>query len=124
MRIVLNEKQSCQLVASLAKMNITTTSFWLDNVKQFPLSIFVEKESLDNQTYDIVIIGGGITGVSCAFHILQQDSTKSVAILERRQLCGGATGRNGGHLWYVTINNCLNVCSIKAWTRNCIRNCC
>lgn len=46
---------------------------------------------------DIAIIGAGMTGVSTAYHIskLAGDKTPSVVILEARQLCSGATGRNG-----------------------------
>ena len=52
------------------------------------------------ETADIVIIGSGIAGTSVAYHILHQTQTKrdeqpSIAILEARQACSGATGRNG-----------------------------
>jgi hypothetical protein len=48
-------------------------------------------------TADIVIIGSGITGVSTAYHLLQQQPTLAISILEARSLTSGATGRNGGH---------------------------
>ncbi|KAH9989908.1 FAD dependent oxidoreductase [Russula compacta] len=51
---------------------------------------------------DICIIGSGITGVSVAYHLsklLGNEATAlSVVILEARDFCSGATGRNGGHL--------------------------
>ncbi|KAH9964389.1 FAD dependent oxidoreductase [Lactifluus volemus] len=53
---------------------------------------------------DICIIGSGITGVSVAYHLskLFGDDTSqgklSIVILEARDFCSGATGRNGGHL--------------------------
>ncbi|KAL1297502.1 hypothetical protein AAFC00_005021 [Neodothiora populina] len=50
---------------------------------------------------DVVIIGAGYAGASTAFHILDQSTNQtppSVLILEARQACSGATGRNGGHL--------------------------
>lgn len=51
---------------------------------------------------DVVIIGSGMSGVSTAYHMLQscriRSTRPSIAILEARQLCSGATGRNGGHL--------------------------
>ncbi|KAG8888998.1 hypothetical protein FRB98_006262 [Tulasnella sp. 332] len=50
---------------------------------------------------DICIIGSGITGVSCAYHlsrISSSDKPLKVVILEARDFCAGATGRNGGHL--------------------------
>ncbi|KAL5332401.1 FAD dependent oxidoreductase superfamily [Aspergillus crustosus] len=52
-------------------------------------------------TTDIVIIGAGYAGASTAYHILDQadpSQRPSIVILEARQVCSGATGRNGGHL--------------------------
>lgn len=48
---------------------------------------------------DIVIIGAGYAGVSIAYHLLkltsaQSESHPSITILEARQACSGATGRN------------------------------
>lgn len=47
---------------------------------------------------DVVIVGSGITGLSLARSILEGNPELSVAVLEARTLCSGATGRNGGHL--------------------------
>ncbi|KAL4936037.1 hypothetical protein BDV06DRAFT_216980 [Aspergillus oleicola] len=56
---------------------------------------------------DIVIIGAGYTGISLAYHLLKQLESShpdqprphpTITILEARQVCSGATGRNGGHL--------------------------
>jgi glycine/D-amino acid oxidase-like deaminating enzyme len=78
----------------------TTESFWqkdplfpeLVNVKSHPLPI----------SADIVIIGSGIAGASVAYTILNECEatgiTKQVVLLEARELCSGATGRNGGHI--------------------------
>lgn len=46
---------------------------------------------------DLAIIGGGIMGLSTAYH-LSRVSTLSVAVLERSYLVSGASGRNGGGL--------------------------
>lgn len=47
---------------------------------------------------DIVIIGAGYAGVSTAYHLMKEGAaTKTIAILEARGACSGATGRNGGH---------------------------
>lgn len=45
---------------------------------------------------DIIIIGAGMSGVSTAYFILNDNpSPPSVVILEAREVCSGATGRNG-----------------------------
>lgn len=51
---------------------------------------------------DIVIIGAGYTGASITHHLLEKSKASSqsvsIVILEAREACSGATGRNGGHL--------------------------
>ena len=47
---------------------------------------------------DVVIIGAGLTGCATAFW-LQRLYGRSSVIVDARGLAGGATGRNGGHLW-------------------------
>ena len=46
---------------------------------------------------DILIIGAGYSGASLLTHFLSQDESvkKTFLVLEARQLCSGATGRNG-----------------------------
>ncbi|KAK2008863.1 FAD dependent oxidoreductase [Colletotrichum eremochloae] len=78
----------------------STTSFWrstphaLDDHRSTP--------ELPSQV-DIAVIGAGYAGVATVYHILDQCKARGVpppkiAILEARQACSGATGRNGGHL--------------------------
>ena len=46
---------------------------------------------------DIVIIGGGFTGLSSAYHLIQRFPNKKIVLLEGA-CCGyGGSGRNGGH---------------------------
>ena len=47
------------------------------------------------RTADVVIIGGGVTGVSVAFH-LAGAGVRRVVVLERRVLASGGTGRSVG----------------------------
>lgn len=47
---------------------------------------------------DIVVIGAGMTGVSVAYW-LKRLYGRSCLLLDARGIAGGATGRNGGHLW-------------------------
>ena len=46
---------------------------------------------------DYVVIGSGISGASIAYNLLLRRPEASVVLLEARQACSGATGRNGGH---------------------------
>jgi len=49
-----------------------------------------------SHTADVVIVGGGYTGLSAAFHIRQKFPEKHIVLLEGA-CCGyGASGRNGG----------------------------
>ncbi|KAI8716783.1 DAO domain-containing protein [Fusarium sp. LHS14.1] len=73
-----------------------TSSAW----QEPPASIAtIQSQTLPSVT-DIVIIGSGITGTSVAHTLLNhhQASNLRVTILEARNACSGATGRNGGHL--------------------------
>lgn len=51
------------------------------------------------ESADVVIIGSGMTGAAIAWNLLQNatDGTRlrDVVMLEARQACSGATGRNG-----------------------------
>ncbi|KAJ7088376.1 hypothetical protein B0H15DRAFT_1022408 [Mycena belliarum] len=48
---------------------------------------------------DVVIIGSGITGTAVARTLLAGARTPlRVVMLEARDVCSGATGRNGGHV--------------------------
>jgi sarcosine oxidase subunit beta len=44
---------------------------------------------------ELVIVGGGIMGLSTAYHAARMGQ-KGIVVLERGYLCGGASGRNGG----------------------------
>lgn len=76
----------------------STSSFW--RTELHPLDTYRSSDDLPAAS-DIVIIGAGMTGVSVAYHLLKNVSPEdapSITILEARQICSGATGRNGGHL--------------------------
>jgi len=44
-----------------------------------------------------VIVGSGITGALIARKLREQEPSANIVMLEARQTCSGATGRNGGH---------------------------
>ncbi|KAL3429656.1 FAD dependent oxidoreductase-domain-containing protein [Aspergillus tetrazonus] len=75
-----------------------TTPFW--RTKPHPLDDHRSTHFLPDQC-DIAIIGAGYAGASVAHHIIELTDCSdrpSIIILEGRQACSGATGRNGGHL--------------------------
>lgn len=77
-----------------------TTPFW--RTELHPLDDLRTTPELPQQS-DIVIIGAGYAGVSIAYHLLKQQDRQgqphpSITVLEARQICSGATGRNGGHI--------------------------
>lgn len=41
------------------------------------------------QTNKVVIVGGGMTGLSAAYHILEQDSTATITLIEKEAKLGG-----------------------------------
>lgn len=87
-----------------------TTSFWLQN-PPFPDLVDMRSKTLP-KTADIVIIGSGITGASVARTILSECASmginRRVVMLEARQICSGATGRNGGHIKCTPYESSLN----------------
>lgn len=82
-----------------------TRSFWAHSSPDAnPLACEGSHGSLTTDA-DICIIGSGISGISVAYHIAEAVGNKTilgaplrVVILEARDFCSGATGRNGGHL--------------------------
>lgn len=50
---------------------------------------------------DVAIIGSGISGAAAAYSLLHSDNESKfskIAVFEARDLCSGATARNGGHI--------------------------
>ncbi|CAG8190827.1 unnamed protein product [Penicillium olsonii] len=52
---------------------------------------------------DIVIIGSGVAGMTLARTLTAKRPDLDVVLVDSRQLCAGATGRNGGHIKTMTF---------------------
>ncbi|OQE20034.1 hypothetical protein PENSTE_c014G01731 [Penicillium steckii] len=52
---------------------------------------------------DVVIIGSGISGMTLARTLIRANAKLEVVLIDARQLCAGATGRNGGHIKTMTF---------------------
>ncbi|KAG7824886.1 hypothetical protein KL920_005425 [Ogataea angusta] len=73
----------------------TTLSYWIGEADP-RLAKHRTTEELPEEA-DVLIIGSGFSGASVAFNLLEQTDEK-VLLLEARDVCSGATGRNGGHM--------------------------
>ncbi|KAI0737285.1 FAD dependent oxidoreductase [Daedaleopsis nitida] len=94
-----------------------TKSFWIDTPNANPLAKEGSEGPLTHDA-DICIIGSGITGISAAYHISrllaaappttshsERNTPVKITVLEARDFCSGATGRNGGHLTPTAFHN-------------------
>ena len=75
----------------------SSASFWHSEPSEFLRGHRTTPDLLSEA--DVVIIGSGITGASAARYLAEDARAKhlSVVMLEAREACWGATGRNGGH---------------------------
>jgi glycine/D-amino acid oxidase-like deaminating enzyme len=71
-------------------------SYWLEQVRCDPLLDHRSTEALPKQA-DTVIIGSGLSGTLVAKHHLETWPNRTVVVVEAREFCSGATGRNAGH---------------------------
>lgn len=63
-----------------------SVSYWNDFSKNQRLNV------------DVAIIGGGISGLSCAYWLQKEDPSLKIAVIEKYALGSGATGRNAGFI--------------------------
>jgi gamma-glutamylputrescine oxidase len=69
------------------------SSFWLNSESD---QVWNTYQSNDNELeYDVIVIGGGVSGISTAYH-LAESGGYHCAVLEKNGISSGATGHNGG----------------------------
>ncbi|CAF2882685.1 unnamed protein product [Rotaria sp. Silwood2] len=74
-------------------------SYWMSNPDK--LANYRSTDDLPQHS-DIVIIGSGYSGSACAYYLYKYGQSLKkplmITMVEARETCSGATGRNGGHL--------------------------
>ncbi|MEL0140399.1 MAG: FAD-dependent oxidoreductase, partial [Acidimicrobiaceae bacterium] len=79
---------------------LTGRSLWLDQLSPLP-----QRPALNGSLEaDVVVVGGGFTGLWTAYYLKQLDPSLSVVVVERHHVGFGASGRNGG--WVVAEFAC------------------
>ena len=68
--------------------------YWTSQPRPVPIQPPLHADT----TADLVIIGGGFTGLWAAIEAKQRDPNRDVVLLEMERIAFGATGRNGGFL--------------------------
>jgi hypothetical protein len=69
----------------------SSKSFWHSEPDEFLLGYRSTPELPDN--VDVVIVGSGITGANAARFLTESGKELSIAVIEAREVCWGATGR-------------------------------
>ena len=64
-----------------------STSYWSDR-----------SPKNKKKSFDVLIVGAGIAGLSTAYWLNKEDPSLTIAILEKNRLGSGATGRNAGFI--------------------------
>ncbi|KAI0427343.1 FAD dependent oxidoreductase [Xylaria sp. FL1042] len=96
----------------------STHSYW----HRDPSKTLLNHHTTENlpPTADVVVIGSGISGTFAARELVA--GGRSVVILEAREACWGATGRNGGHCQPAVWDSVEEVARFELGTFNLIKD--
>src|SRR5690349_12073957 len=68
------------------------TSLWQDKMPDYIPAV----KSIIDKTFDVLIVGGGVTGITTALQL--QKAGKNCIVAEAQNLCFGTTGGTTAHL--------------------------
>ncbi|OCL05976.1 FAD dependent oxidoreductase-like protein [Glonium stellatum] len=85
-----------------------TPSYW--HQPKAAIANYRSADSLPSSA-DYVIIGSGISGTMIAWNLLEKGVKGKIIMLEAREACGGATGRNGGHTKAASYRTFIDHCA-------------
>jgi glycine/D-amino acid oxidase-like deaminating enzyme len=88
-----DETRFANVVSNIFPVSNSTTPYWRTELHE--IDSIRSSEDLPSEC-DVLIVGAGLSGVSTAYHLLDHNpSPPSIVLLEAREVCSGATGRNG-----------------------------
>ncbi|KAF1358401.1 DAO-domain-containing protein [Lizonia empirigonia] len=87
---------SNQTRTGFPKQGGQSLSYWLQQVRCDPLLNHRTTKDLP-ESVDTVVIGSGITGTLATKEHLRTWPERTLVVIEAREFCSGATGRNAGH---------------------------
>lgn len=81
-----------------------TRSFWLSE----PTALQNHRSGPElPDSADVIVIGSGISGTLMAYNLLEKQPNLRIVMVEAREVCGGATGRNGGQIKTDVSERCV-----------------
>ena len=83
---------SAEAIATLALAETRPEVFWLDQPERPEPSPCLDTDL----NVDLVVVGGGFTGLWTALTAIEADPGRSIVVLEADTIAFGASGRNGG----------------------------
>ena len=82
---------------TLSGQDYRALSLWHDTAgDDFTPRPELPRPTAGSASYDVVVVGAGLTGLWSAYYLAQADPTLRIAVLEQEVAGFGASGRNGG----------------------------